>query len=123
MNGQVGERILQLISGVFHVAFAICGKAEDIGQVAVDVTGVDGLEPLAVPLRKPACGIALPHGVVHIVIVLIDRGNDRLLHRVPHTLHDDVHPEVFRYDHKEHEQAECHSDDHGIALTGAGAKK
>ena len=55
IRDRVGERILQLVSGVFHVAFAICGKAEDIGQVAVDVTGVDGLEPLAVPLREQMC--------------------------------------------------------------------
>ena len=123
MNGQVGERILQLVSGVFHVAFAICGKAEDIGQVAIDVTGIDGLEPLAVPLWEPACGIALPHRMVHIVIVLIDRGNDRLLHRVPHTLHDDVDSKILGDEHKEHEKAECHGDDHGIALAGTGAKK
>ena len=34
MYRQVGERILQLVSGVFHVAIAICGKAEDIGPVS-----------------------------------------------------------------------------------------
>ena len=61
--------------------------------------------------------------MVHIVIVIVDGGDDRLLGSLLDPLGNDPHPAELRDRAKKHQQDQHDGKDHGGALTGVAAKE
>lgn len=104
---------------IFHIAFSVAGKPQNAGELGIHIPLIHTLIPAAAVVRRPACGIALPHRMVHIVIVVVDGGEDRLLCRLLHALGDDPDAAVLRNGAEQHQQDKDDGEDHGRALAGA----
>ena len=61
--------------------------------------------------------------MVHIVIVVVDGGDDCLLGSLLDTLGDDPHPAELRDRAKKHQQDQHDGEDHWGALAGVAAKE
>ena len=121
-HGQAGDGIFHLAARDFLIPARCIFQAERFRELAVHIAGVNALIPAACTVRIPARGVSLTDGVVHIVIVVIDGGNDRLLRGLLHALGNDPQTAEFGNGAEEHQQDQHDGKDHGGALAGATAK-
>src|SRR5699024_7472071 len=121
-HGQVGDGIFHLAVRDFLIPAHYIFQTERFRELAIHIAGVDALIPAACTVRIPASGVSLTDGVVHIVIVVIDGGDDRLLRGLLYALGNDPQPAELGNGAEQHQQDQHDSKDHGGALAGATAK-
>ena len=88
----------------------IVGKPKDAIQPIINIAVIEAFLEIS-GIGLVSARIALPHTVVHIIVILHDCGYDSGLHRIPNTLRYDHQPEIFRNAREDHDQRQGDCDD------------